>query len=157
MGPLANARRLAAIENTVADLRYVGARLVAGGERLDRAGNFFAPTVFADVPAQARAMREEPFGPIALLMPFRDEEAVIEQANALPYGLATYAFTRDASRQLRLSEQLDTGMLGINTFFINGPETPWGGVKESGYGSEGAIEGLEAYQTTHLVVQTSNF
>jgi len=157
MGPLANTRRLDAIENTVADLHRVGARLVAGGERLHRTGNFFAPTVFADVPSEARAMREEPFGPIALLMPFRQEEEVIEQANALPYGLAAYAFTRDASRQLRLSEQLDTGMLGINTFFINGPETPWGGVKESGYGSEGAIEGLEAYQTTHLVVQTSNF
>lgn len=157
MGPLANTRRLAAIENAVADLKYAGARLVAGGERLDRAGNFFAPTVFSDVPAQARAMREEPFGPIALLLPFRDEEAVIEQANALPYGLAAYAFTRDGSRQLRLSERMDTGMLGLNTFFINGPETPWGGVKESGYGSEGATEGLEAYQTTRLVVQTSHF
>ncbi|VCU68924.1 Alpha-ketoglutaric semialdehyde dehydrogenase [Pigmentiphaga humi] len=157
MGPLANTRRLAAVENTVADLRYAGARLVVGGERLDRAGNFFSPTVFADVPPTARAMREEPFGPIALLLPFRDEEAVIEQANALPYGLAAYAFTRDAGRQLRLSEKLDTGMLGLNTFFINGPETPWGGVKESGYGSEGATEGLEAYQTTRLVVQTSQF
>ncbi|MCK9507301.1 MAG: NAD-dependent succinate-semialdehyde dehydrogenase [Pigmentiphaga sp.] len=156
MGPLANTRRLASIENAVADLAHAGARLTTGGERLDQAGNFFAPTVFADVPPQARAMREEPFGPIALLMPFRDEASVIEHANALPYGLAAYAFTMDAGRQLRLSESLDTGMLGLNTFFINGPETPWGGVKDSGFGSEGATEGLEAYQATRLVVQAFN-
>ncbi|GAA4329546.1 NAD-dependent succinate-semialdehyde dehydrogenase [Pigmentiphaga soli] len=157
MGPLANTRRLAAVADTVADLQRSGARLLAGGERLEGIGNFFRPTVFRDVPPEARAMREEPFGPIALLIPFRDEDEVIARANALPYGLAAYAFTRDAGRHIRLSEALETGMLGINTFTINGPETTWGGVKESGYGSEGASEGLEAYQVTKLVVQSSAF
>lgn len=156
MGPLATPRRLSTIDDMVADLRRTGARLLAGGERLDQPGNFFAPTVFSEIPNQANAMREEPFGPITLLLPFNDEDAVVEQANSTPYGLAAYGFTNDVSRQMRLSEELDVGMLGLNTFFINGPETPWGGVKESGYGSEGASEGLEAYQITRLVVQSDS-
>jgi succinate-semialdehyde dehydrogenase / glutarate-semialdehyde dehydrogenase len=157
MGPLANARRHAAIDASVQQLRDEGARLVLGGLPIARThgegGHFFEPTVFADVPSGAQAMREEPFGPLALIAPFRDEADALARANALPYGLAAYAFTRDGARQLRLSEGLDAGLVGLNAFSVNGPETPWGGVKDSGYGSEGGSEGLAGYQVSKLAVQ----
>jgi succinate-semialdehyde dehydrogenase / glutarate-semialdehyde dehydrogenase len=153
MGPLANARRLAAVAEGTRQLARDGARLRAGGEQLARPGNFWLPTVFSDVPLHSAPMREEPFGPIALATPFRSDAQAIELANALPYGLAAYAFTRDGSRQIRLGEEIEAGLVGLNTFFINGPETPWGGVKDSGYGSEGGAEGLAAYQVSKLVAQ----
>jgi succinate-semialdehyde dehydrogenase/glutarate-semialdehyde dehydrogenase len=153
MGPLASERRVAAMQSLLDDATSAGARLACGGMRLRRDGYFFAPTVLHDLPARARVMSEEPFGPLALVMPFDDEHEAIAAANALPYGLAAYAFTNDAGRIVRLSENVETGMLGINSFILAGADTPFGGVKSSGYGSEGGIEGMEAYLVTKYVAQ----
>jgi succinate-semialdehyde dehydrogenase/glutarate-semialdehyde dehydrogenase len=156
MGPLANDRRLAAMEAFVADAVQKGARLVSGGNRLGNRGYFYPLTVLADVPDEARAMREEPFGPLALLRPVRDLDEAIEQANALPYGLAAYAFTRAARTVDRLAEEIEAGNLAINHFVASIAETPFGGVKDSGYGREGGIEGLACYtvvkNVSHLVL-----
>jgi succinate-semialdehyde dehydrogenase/glutarate-semialdehyde dehydrogenase len=156
MGPLANDRRLAAMEAFVADAVQKGARLVSGGNRLGNRGYFYPLTVLADVPDEARAMREEPFGPLALLRPVRDLDEAIEQANALPYGLAAYAFTRAARTVDRLAEEIEAGNLSINHFVASIAETPFGGVKDSGYGREGGIEGLACYtvvkNVSHLVL-----
>ena len=121
-----------------------GARLLTGGKRIARKGWFFEPTVLADVPNSARIMNEEPFGPIAILNPFRDFDAVMAEANRLPYGLAAFGFTNNAQRVNLLGERLEAGMIGLNSFQISVPESPFGGVKESGHGSEEGIEGLEA-------------
>ena len=117
-------------------------------------GYFYAPTVLADVPETARIMNEEPFGPVAVLSPFRDFDEVIAQANRLPYGLAAYAFTQNARRVNLLGEQVESGMLGINSFTIAVPEAPFGGVKESGHGSEEGIEGLEACLVTKFITES---
>jgi succinate-semialdehyde dehydrogenase / glutarate-semialdehyde dehydrogenase len=154
MGPLAHARRLAAIEAFVADARDQGARVAAGGCRMDRKGWFHEPTVLADVPSTARMMNEEPFGPVALVNPFRDFDAVIREANRLPYGLAAFAFTRDSRRVNLLGEQIEAGMIGINSFAISVPESPFGGMKESGHGSEEGIEGLEACLVTKFITES---
>ncbi len=153
MGPLASERRVAAMQSLVDDATSVGARLACGGNRLPRDGFFFAPTVLHELPAHARVLSEEPFGPLALVLPFDDEDEAIDAANALPYGLAAYAFTNDAGRIVRLSERVETGMLGINTLILAGADTPFGGVKDSGYGSEGGMEGVEAYLVTKYVAQ----
>jgi succinate-semialdehyde dehydrogenase/glutarate-semialdehyde dehydrogenase len=153
MGPLANPRRVAALVALVEDAVACGATVAAGGYPIDGDGFFFQPTVLADVPADCRVMREEPFGPIALVVPFDDEEEAIARANELPFGLAAYAFTADADRIIRLGDRMQTGMLGVNTFAIASSETPFGGTKDSGYGLEGGIEGLEAYMSTKFVAQ----
>lgn len=153
MGPLANPRRVAAMEALVADAVESGGRLVAGGKRLANRGNFFAPTVIADVPDNARIMNEEPFGPIAVTARIASIDEAIESANRLPFGLASYAFTQSAKNISRLSEGVEAGMLGINTVAVSTPEAPFGGVKDSGYGSEGGIEGMEPYLNTKLVSQ----
>lgn len=153
MGPLASERRVAAMQSLVDDALSTGASLACGGNRLPRDGFFFAPTVLHDLPPQARVLSEEPFGPLALVMPFDTEADAVAAANALPYGLAAYAFTNDAGRVVRLSEEIETGMLGINSFILAGPDTPFGGVKDSGYGSEGGTEGMEAYLVTKYVAQ----
>jgi succinate-semialdehyde dehydrogenase/glutarate-semialdehyde dehydrogenase len=145
MGPLANLRRIAAMEAFTADAKAKGARLLSGGGRAAGRGYFFPLTVLADVPDDARAMQEEPFGPLALLSPFHSLEEAIEKANSLPYGLAGYAFTNSARNANRLAEELEVGNLSINHFVASIAETPFGGVKESGYGREGGIEGLECY------------
>jgi len=145
MGPLANLRRIAAMEAFTADAKAKGARLLSGGSRAAGRGYFFPLTVLADVPDDARAMQEEPFGPLALLSPFHSLEEAIEKANSLPYGLAGYAFTNSARNANRLAEELEVGNLSINHFVASIAETPFGGVKESGYGREGGIEGLECY------------
>jgi succinate-semialdehyde dehydrogenase/glutarate-semialdehyde dehydrogenase len=154
MGPLAHARRLAAVQAFVEDARSLGARVAAGGRRLDRRGWFHEPTVLADVPDSARMMNEEPFGPVALVNPFSDFEAVMAEANRLPYGLAAFAFTRDSRRVNMVGEQLEAGMIGINSFAISVPESPFGGVKESGHGSEEGIEGLEACLVTKFITES---
>ena len=151
MGPLAHERRLAAMERCVAGARKAGARIVAGGERLDRPGFFFAPTVMADVPLDAPVMQDEPFGPIAAIRPFNDAAEAVAIANALPYGLAAYLFTADLGRAHALSAALEAGMVGVNHFGVSQPETPFGGVKESGYGSESGAEGLLGYMDTKLI------
>jgi succinate-semialdehyde dehydrogenase/glutarate-semialdehyde dehydrogenase len=153
MGPMANPRRPDAIEGFVADAVKHGARVVTGGERGVGAtgtsgsasgGFFFRPTVLADVPTSARVMNEEPFGPVALMRPFKTFDEAIEQANRLPYGLAAFCFTENGRRALLLGEAIESGMVGINTTMIAGADSPFGGVKDSGHGSEDGPEGLEA-------------
>jgi len=151
LGPLANARRIDAMENFVADAKARGARVLAGGQRIGNNGYFFPLTVLADVPDGARAMRDEPFGPLALINPVRDLDEAIEKANALPYGLAAYAFTRSAENADRLATEVEVGNLSINHFVASVAETPFGGVKESGYGREGGTEGLQCYTVTKNV------
>ncbi|GAU80143.1 2-ketoglutaric semialdehyde dehydrogenase [Bosea sp. BIWAKO-01] len=145
MGPVANSRRIEALETLVADARAKGGRVLAGGERLGNRGYFFPVTVIADVPDDARAMREEPFGPLALINPVSSLDEAIEKANALPFGLAAYAFTHAASNADRLAEGIEAGNLSINTLEASVAETPFGGVKDSGYGREGGAEGLSHY------------
>ncbi len=156
MGPLANHRRIETMEAMVADAIAKGARLLAGGSRIGNRGYFYPLTVLADVPDDARAMREEPFGPLALINPVGSLDEAIEKANALPYGLAAYAFTRSARNADRLAEGVEAGNLSINHFVASIAETPFGGVKESGYGREGGTEGLECYtvakNVSHLIV-----
>lgn len=148
MGPLANPRRLTAMERFVADATLRGGKLRAGGRRHGSAGNFFEPTVLTDVPDDAALMLEEPFGPIAPVSAFSSLDSAIQQANALPFGLAAFAFTRNFATAEKLSTELESGMISINHFGIAAPETPFGGMKESGYGSEGGTEGMEAFVTT---------
>lgn len=145
MGPLANHRRIEALETLVTDAREKGARVLTGGERLGNRGYFFPVTVLADVPDEARAMSEEPFGPLALINPVSSLDEAIEKANSLPFGLAAYAFTDSAFNVDQLVERVETGNLSINTLEASVPETPFGGVKESGYGREGGLEGLSHY------------
>ena len=151
MGPLAHARRLESMETLLGDARKNGARFQTGGARITGSGYFWQPTVLADVPNTARIMNEEPFGPVAILNPFSEFDSAIQQANRLPYGLAAYAFTRSARNVNLLGEQIEAGMIGINSYAISVPESPFGGVKESGHGSEEGIEGLDACLVTKFV------
>lgn len=152
MGPLANVRRPAAIGALVDDARAKGARVLAGGTPGDR-GFFFQPTVLADVPQDADIMSNEPFGPVAVCRPFETLEDAIEQANRLPYGLAAFAFTENARRANLLGDAIESGMVGINTFAISAPDSPIGGVKDSGFGSEGGPEGMDSYFVTKAIHQ----
>jgi len=145
MGPLANHRRIETMEAFVADAQQKGARVLAGGSRIGNRGYFYPLTVLADLPDDARAMHEEPFGPLALINPVASLDDAIEKANALPYGLAAYAFTRSARNADRLAEGIEVGNLSINHFVASIAETPFGGVKDSGYGREGGTEGLQCY------------
>jgi succinate-semialdehyde dehydrogenase/glutarate-semialdehyde dehydrogenase len=153
MGPLAHRRRLDAMEELTADAVARGARLAAGGARMGNRGYFFAPTVLTDAPISARAMNEEPFGPVALVAPFQDYEDAIREANRLAYGLAAFAYTRSAKTMANVSQDLESGMVSINHHGLALPELPFGGVKDSGYGSEGGSEALEAYLNPKLVSQ----
>jgi succinate-semialdehyde dehydrogenase/glutarate-semialdehyde dehydrogenase len=154
MGPVANSRRMGAMEAFVADARHAGAHIAAGGARHESArGLFYRPTVLAHVPIAARAMNEEPFGPMALINAFRTLEEAVEQANRLPYGLAAFVFTESGRRQLFLQENIECGLLGINTLALSAVDAPFGGVKESGHGSEDGPEGLEAFLVTKTVHQ----
>lgn len=151
MGPLAHSRRLEAMEGFVADAEARGARVLTGGRRIGNRGNFFAPTVLVDTPEDARLMVEEPFGPLAPIAPFSDLDEAIERSNGLPYGLAAFVFTRSERNATYLGERLESGMVSINHFGIAAPETPFGGMKESGYGSEGGSEGLDAFLQTKFI------
>lgn len=153
MGPLANARRVAAIEELVSDAVALGAKVLNGGKRLGEKGNFYAPTVLVDAPAEARLLCEEPFGPVAPLLRFTDLEQVIRDANSLDYGLAAFAFTASLKTATELGNRLQSGMVSINHFGLALPETPFGGIKASGHGSEGGSEGLDAYLTTKFISQ----
>jgi succinate-semialdehyde dehydrogenase/glutarate-semialdehyde dehydrogenase len=154
MGPLAHERRVPAVAGMIDEAVRDGARLLTGGQALPGPGNFYAPTVLADVPETTRIMNEEPFGPVALLRPFREFDEVVAAANRLPYGLAAYAFTQNAKRVNLLGEQIESGMLGINSFVIAMPEAPFGGVKESGHGSEEGVEGLDACLVTKFITES---
>ncbi len=155
MGPLVHARRVEAMEGFVSDAEARGAKLLTGGKRLGNRGHFFEPTVLADVPLDARVMNEEPFGPIAAIRRFSDDEEALTEANRLPFGLAAYAYTRSVDRVGRIGARVESGMVSINHHGIALPETPFGGVKDSGYGSEGGSEAIEAYLTTKFVTQAS--
>lgn len=145
MGPLVNDRRVQAIEALVEDAVQRGARVVTGGRRLGNTGCFFKPTVLADVDESMRAMNEEPFGPLALVKPFTDIEEAISEANRLPFGLASYAFTRSEAIVHKLSSVVESGMMSVNHLGLALPEVPFGGIKDSGYGSEGGTEAIEPY------------
>jgi len=151
MGPLANARRLTAMAEFTRDALEHGGKLLTGGQRIGETGNFWQPTVLADVPTQARALNDEPFGPLAVINGFNTLDEAIAQANRLPYGLAGYAFTRSLKTADLLARRVETGMLWINTAALPFAELPFGGIKDSGYGSEGGPEALEAYLSTRLV------
>jgi succinate-semialdehyde dehydrogenase/glutarate-semialdehyde dehydrogenase len=152
MGPLANKRRPEAIGRLVEDARAKGAKVLAGGEPGD-SGFFFRPTLLADVPLEADIMNTEPFGPVAVSRSFKTQDEAIEQANRLPFGLAAFAFTENGRRANLLGDAIEAGMVGINTFNISGADTPFGGVKDSGFGSEGGKEGLESYQVVKAIHQ----
>ncbi|MBR0896739.1 NAD-dependent succinate-semialdehyde dehydrogenase [Bradyrhizobium tropiciagri] len=151
MGPVANPRRLQAMKDLVADAVQAGARLVTGGNQIGNVGFFYAPTILADVPPSAAVSTVEPFGPIAIVNRFSSETEAIKLANQLPFGLAAYVFTSPGKLGASLVDRVECGLLGINTFAVSYAETPFGGVKESGYGSEGGLEGVEAYLTTKFV------
>lgn len=153
MGPLANVRRIDAMESLVSDAKRCGARIELGGERHGERGNFWQPTILTDVPNEARIMNEEPFGPVAAARRFKDFDEVVAEANRLPFGLSAYAFTRDTTTATRIGDELESGMVGVNHMVLTTPETPFGGVKESGYGSEGGSEGLDSYLVTKFVTQ----
>lgn len=151
MGPMIAPRRCEAIQSLVDDAVACGAELLTGGERLEASGNFYAPTVLNNVPPQARIMSEEPFGPVAAICRFSTFDEAITRANALPYGLASFVFTRDGATARNAEHALEAGLVGVNHTMISTPETPFGGVNESGFGSESGIEGLEAYLRTKFV------
>ena len=150
MGPLANIRRPSAIGTLVEDARAKGARVMAGGARGD-GGFFFQPTLLADVPDAADIMSNEPFGPVAVTARFETFDDAVEKANRLPYGLAAFAFTENGRRANLLGDALEAGMVGINTFAISMADAPFGGVKDSGFGSEGGTEGLDSYMVVKAV------
>lgn len=153
MGPLAHDRRIAAIEALVQDAIAQGGVLATGGQRIGNKGYFFAPTVLIDVPESSRIMNDEPFGPVASINRFKDLDAALAEANRLPVGLASYAFTGSAATADRLSAELEAGMLSINHLGIGLPELPFGGIGESGYGSEGGAEILDAYLETRMTTR----
>ena len=150
MGPLANVRRPSAIGALVEDAKIKGARVLAGGERRE-GGFYFQPTLLADVPDSADIMSNEPFGPVAVTARFDTLDEAIEKANRLPYGLAAFAFTENGRRANLLGDAIESGMVGINTFAISGHDTPFGGVKDSGFGSEGGLEGMDGYLVTKAI------
>jgi succinate-semialdehyde dehydrogenase/glutarate-semialdehyde dehydrogenase len=153
MGPLANERRIPAMEDMIHDAVSKGAELKTGGKRIGNKGYFFEPTVLANVPTSAKIMNEEPFGPIAIVNRFSQYDDAITEANRLPFGLASYAFTGSVKTAHALGRQVEAGMLTINHNGLAIPEVPFGGVKDSGYGTEGGSEAVESYLETRFVSQ----
>jgi succinate-semialdehyde dehydrogenase/glutarate-semialdehyde dehydrogenase len=153
MGPTANPRRIDAMQTFIGDAVKHGAKVRAGGNRIGNKGNFFEPTVITDVPKDARVMNEEPFGPLAVITPFSTFDEVVSEANRLPYGLASYAYTRSAKTANAIAASVEAGMMSINHHGLALPEVPFGGVKDSGYGSEGGLEAIEGYLNTKFVTQ----
>lgn len=153
MGPVANARRLATLAGLVDDAKAGGARVATGGHRIGERGYFYAPTVLAEVPPTAMAMREEPFGPLALCVPVENLDEGLALANSLPVSLSAYAFTNSLQDAERISRELECGNLSINHFGTPGADMPFGGVKDSGIGREGGAESLHAYMISKTVLQ----
>jgi succinate-semialdehyde dehydrogenase/glutarate-semialdehyde dehydrogenase len=151
VGPLIHERRLAQMQVLVDDALERSARLLCGGKRLDRPGWFYPPTILEGAPEDAQLQQVEPFGPIGLLDGFDTLDEALARANALPYGLAAYGFTRDLATAHRLAQDLQAGMVGINHFGVSQPETPFGGIKDSGYGHESGLEGLLGCTEVKLV------
>ena len=155
MGPLANPRRIVAMAGMLEDAVQRGATVATGGARIGEAGNFFAPTVLTDVPLDARVFNDEPFGPVAAIRAFNTLEEAIAEANRLPYGLAAYAYTGSLKNAHLLSQRVEVGMLWINQPATPSAELPFGGIKDSGYGSEGGPEALEACLNTRAISITN--
>ncbi|MBL0934305.1 MAG: NAD-dependent succinate-semialdehyde dehydrogenase [Rhizobiaceae bacterium] len=155
MGALVSTRRMEAVERLVADALDKGASLRSGGRREGNAGLFYRPTVLADVPANAAAMTEEPFGPVALVNRFETMDEVVEKANSLPYGLSAYAFTTGLKRAREIGRRLEAGVVGVNNTAVSVIEAPFGGVKDSGYGSESGSEGLDAFLVTKFISEAA--
>ena len=153
MGPLAQPRRVGAVAGFIADAVARGASVLAGGAPMPGQGNFFAPTVLADLPEDSRLMTEEPFGPVAGMVRFKTLDEVIRRANSLPFGLAAYAFTGSTRNAQALSSGLEAGMVSINHLGLALAETPFGGIKDSGIGSEGGSETFDGYLNTKFVTQ----
>jgi succinate-semialdehyde dehydrogenase / glutarate-semialdehyde dehydrogenase len=155
MGPLVNEKRVQAVDELIADAVRDGAELSLGGERIGNKGSFYKPSVLRNVDRTMRIMNEEPFGPVALMTPFAKVDEVIDEANRLPFGLASYAFTRSARTVETLADSVEAGMMTINHLGLALPETPFGGMKDSGYGSEGGAESMDAYLTTKFVTHNA--
>ena len=154
MGPLVASRRLEVMDSLVQDAVDQGATLMAGGARIGNQGSFYAPTVLRDVPTTASIMNDEPFGPLAPISRFSTLNDAVEEANRLPFGLSAYAFTSNRKTSVALTNEVASGLLAINSLLVSSPETPFGGVLDSGYGSEGGIEGLDAFLQTRFVTET---
>lgn len=153
MGPVANPRRQRAMEAHVGDAKKHGGKVLAGGYPIGEKGNFYEPTVITELPKEAMAMNQEPFGPLAIINPFRSFDDAVTEANRLPYGLAAYAWTRSAKTAHAIAASVETGMMTINHLGLALPEVPFGGVKDSGYGSEGGSEAIEPYLNPKFVSQ----
>ncbi len=153
MGPLANSRRLDAMDSFVADAKARGGKVQTGGSRRGNQGYFYEPTVITDVPDDSKIMTQEPFGPVAPIVTFKTFDEVVQRANSLEFGLAAYAFTSSSTTAAAIGDAIESGMVGVNSIAVSTPETPFGGVKESGHGSEGGIEGLGAYLNTKFISQ----
>jgi succinate-semialdehyde dehydrogenase / glutarate-semialdehyde dehydrogenase len=153
LGPLANPRRLDAMDSFVKDAKDRGGKVVTGGERQGNQGFFFQPTVITEVPDDSKIMTEEPFGPVAPIVSFKTFDEVVERANSLQFGLAAYAFTTSDKTAAAIGDAIQSGMVGVNSVAVSTPETPFGGIKESGYGSEGGMEGLQAYMNLKFISQ----
>lgn len=151
VGPVANSRRVDAMDDLIADAVSHSARVITGGGRMKGPGLMYRPTVLADVPDRAKAMSHEPFGPLALVQPVDGIDQALERANALPYGLAGYAFTSSSVTAKRISDEMAVGVIGINQMVVTIPETPFGGIGDSGWGREGGVEGLEGYTVRKYV------
>ncbi len=145
VGPLITQKARTGVDELVQDAIAKGAKVLTGGTIPEGAGNFYPPTVLGDVPADARVFREEIFGPVAPITTFVDEDEVIERANDTEFGLVAYFFTRDNARVVRVSEELEYGMVGVNTGIVSNPAAPFGGVKHSGFGREGGFEGIDEF------------
>jgi succinate-semialdehyde dehydrogenase/glutarate-semialdehyde dehydrogenase len=151
VGPLIDENQRAKVEELVADAVSRGARALIGGKRLDAPGYFYEPTVLVDVTDDARLLREEIFGPVAPIATFSSEEQALEAANRTEYGLVSYLYTRDLARAIRVSEGIESGMVGLNQGVVSNPAAPFGGVKQSGFGREGGFEGIGEYLETKYV------
>ena len=157
IGPLIEAKAIRKVQDLVNDARTRGARVVTGGETLDRAGYFYQPTVLRDVPAEAHLTSTEIFGPVVAITPFSDEDEAVRLANDTPYGLVSYVYTKSLARGQRMMERLETGMMGLNTGVISNASAPFGGVKQSGLGREGGFEGIAEYLSTKYTMTPSPY
>jgi acyl-CoA reductase-like NAD-dependent aldehyde dehydrogenase len=153
MGPLAQKRRVSAVAGFIDDAQTRGASVLVGGAPIPGQGNFFAPTVLTELPEDSRLMTEEPFGPVAGIVRFKTLDEVIKRANSLPFGLASYAFTTSSKNAQQISSGIEAGMVAINHLGMALAETPFGGIKDSGIGSEGGLETFDGYLTTKFVTQ----
>jgi succinate-semialdehyde dehydrogenase/glutarate-semialdehyde dehydrogenase len=153
MGPLAHDRRLQAMEGFISDAVENGAEIETGGNTIGDKGYFFAPTVLTHASKKSRVMNDEPFGPVSVMIPFTEFDEAVAEANRLPYGLAAYAWTKSAKTANLIAAAVETGMISINHVALALPEVPFGGVKDSGYGSEGGTEAMDAYLNSKFVTQ----